>query len=188
MPGRWWKLPVTFLLLVAIGCVSVRALLVTLSQHAQMAFPLLPMDVNPVWVAAVAGGILGGIARALYSFLFENWAFHYRQTTGKTSPCIQRVWDTEDIEDDMDPLVCWHLYLIKPVAGATLGSLFAVGAELGLGGVGTLGGVEPGAVTKAMLRAAVAAGLAGLFMENVMHGLRRYTESSLRRPTNTPRS
>ena len=74
----------------------------------------------------------------------------------------------------MDPLVCWHLYLVKPAAGGTLGFLFAVGVELGLT---TLGGVEPGAANKAMLRAVGAAGLAGLFMENAMHRLRGYTES-----------
>lgn len=171
-PGRWWKLPVTFLLLLAIGVGSLIAIVIIGRKDSEMV--VLSIGVDRVWLAATLGGTLGGIARALYSFLFENWAFHYRQTTGRTSPCMQRVWRTKDIEDDMDPLVCWHLYLIKPAAGATLGFLFAVGVELGLI---TLGGVDSAPDTKAMLRAVVAAGLAGLFMENAMHGLRRHTES-----------
>jgi hypothetical protein len=168
---RWWKLPVTFLLLVVGGAGILIGLVITLSRP-ESEMTLRSTGVSRVWLAAALGGALGGIARALYSFLFENWAFHYRQTTGKSSPCIQRVWRTPDIEDDMDPLVCWHLYLVKPAAGATLGFLFAVGVELGLI---TLGGVQPSPDPKATLRVVVAAGLAGLFMENAMHGLRRYT-------------
>jgi hypothetical protein len=184
VPCRWWKLPVTFLSLAVFGAVSVIGLAIILrGQGADVTVPYVGIVMSRKWLAAVLGGVLGGSARALYSFLFENWAFHYRQTTGKSSPCMQRAWRTKDIEDDMDPLVCWHLYLVKPAAGATLGFLFAAAVELGLitlGGGGGQSGADTGADIKAMLRVVVAAGLAGLFMENAMHGLRRYTDQEAR--------
>lgn len=170
-PGRRWKLPVTFLALVLIGAGSVIGLVITLNCQ-ESSITVLSIRMSRIWLAASLGGVLGGSARGLYSFLFENWAFHYRQTTGESSPCMRYVWETQELEDDMDPLVCWYLYLIKPAAGATLGFLFAVGVELGLI---TLGGVESSADTKAVLRAIGAGGFAGLFMENAMHWLRRNT-------------
>jgi len=71
------------------------------------------------------------------------------------------------MEDDYDPLESWHLYFVKPLVGATLGLLFALAVELGLLG---LGGNTVDA-DRSSMRLVVAAGLAGLFAENVLQRL-----------------
>ena len=131
--GRKWKLPVT--------CVGL--MLTTAGALGSLAW-IAPTDQSPVtgasvpiqrlWRIAILGGAVGGLARALYSFLLDNYAFHYRQITKRSSPWAKTVYGIKDdstMEDDYDPLESWHLYFIKPFLGAALGLFFAVGVDLG---------------------------------------------------------
>jgi hypothetical protein len=167
--GRRWKLPVAFvgLMLTTVGALGSLAWIAPTDQS-----PLTgaSVPIQRLWQIAILGGAVGGLARALYSFLLDNYAFHYRQITERSSPWAKTVYgikDDSEMEDDYDPLESWHLYFIKPFLGATLGLLFAVGVDLGLLG---LGGTADG--DKRFMRLVVTAGLAGLFADNALQRLK----------------
>jgi len=169
--GRAWKLTVT---IVALLSMTAGALgwLVSVAATNQAALEILSMQAQRTWLVAALGGAVGGLARALYSFLLDNYAFHYRHVTGKSSPYVKKAYGikADDMEDDFDPLECWHLYFIKPLVGATLGLLFALAVDLGLIGLGG----EVGTEDKHLMRLVVMAGLAGLFAENVLQKLQGF--------------
>jgi hypothetical protein len=169
--GRRWKLAVT---LVALFSMTVGALvwLVSITATVQGPLEILSIYVQRSWLVAALGGAVGGLARALYVFLLDNYAFHYRHITGRSSPYVKKAYGIEDeeMEDDFDPLECWHLYFMEPLVGATLGLLFALAVDLGLI---SLGG-DIGSEDKRMMRLVVMAGLAGLFAENVLHKLQGF--------------
>jgi hypothetical protein len=176
--GRWWKLPLTFVALLsttagALGC------LIAVAATKQELLVILSVPAQRSWLIATLGGAVGGLARALYSFLLDNYAFHYRHITGRSSPYVKEAYGIDDdkkMEDDFDPLESWHLYFIKPLVGATLGLLFALAADLGLI---SLGGeiVDEG---KHSMRLVVTAGMAGLFAENVLHRLQGFLMKPLK--------
>jgi hypothetical protein len=168
--GRWWKLPLTFVGLLlttvgALGCLT----LITATDEAENF--ILSIPAQRAWLIAILGGAVGGLARALYQFLVDNYAFHYLRITKRSSPWAMRAYglkDDKDMEDDYDPLESWQLFFVKPLIGATLGLLFALALDLGLLG---LGGDIAGAEDKRFMRLVVTAGLAGLFAENVLQRL-----------------
>ena len=167
--GRWWKLPLTFVGLLlttvgALGCLT----LITATDQAQLV--ILSIPAQRAWLIAILGGAVGGLARALYSFLVDNYAFHYLRIAKHSSPWVMKVYgfkDDKDMEDDYDPLESWQLFFVKPLVGATLGLLFALAVDLGLLGLG--GDIAEG--DKRSMRLVVTAGLAGLFAENVLQRL-----------------
>lgn len=168
--GRWWKLPVTFvgLLLTTVGALGFLAWIAAICQSTIV---ILSIPTQKSWLIAILGGAVGGLARALYNFLLDNYAFHYRHVTGRSSPWAMKSYglkagEEEKMEDDYDPLESWHLYFVKPLVGATLGLLFALAIELGLLGLGGEGDAD-----QRSMRLAVAAGLAGLYAENVLQRL-----------------
>ncbi len=171
--GRWWKLPVTFIGLMltttgALGCLA------WIAATDQSPLIVASIPIERLWLIAILGGAVGGLARALYSFLLDNYAFHYRQITKRSSPWAMKVYGFKDViemEDDFDPLESWHLYFIKPLLGATLGLLFAVAVDLGLLG---LGGIAEG--DKRFMRLVVTAGLAGLFADNALQKLQVFVK------------
>jgi hypothetical protein len=170
--GRWWKLPVTFaaLLSTAAGALG---WLISVAATNQETLAISQIPVQRSWLIATLGGAVGGLARALYSFLLDNYAFHYRRVTGHSSPWVMgvyRIKDAKDMEDDFDPLESWYLYFVKPLVGATLGLIFALAVNLGLIGLGG----EIGSEGKLSIRLVVTAGLAGLFAENVLHRLQGF--------------
>jgi hypothetical protein len=123
--GRRWKLPVAFvgLMLTTVGALGSLAWIAPTDQS-----PLTgaSVPIQRLWLIAILGGAVGSLARALYSFLLDNYAFHYRQITERSSPWAKTVYgikDDSEMEDDYDPLESWHLYFIKPFLGATLGLL-----------------------------------------------------------------
>jgi hypothetical protein len=167
--GRWWKLPVTFVGLMLTTAWALGSL-AWIAATEQSPLTVASVPIQRLWLIAILGGAVGGLARALYSFLLDNYAFHYRQITKRSSPWAMKVYGFKDViemEDDYDPLESWHLYFIKPFLGATLGLLFAVGVDLGLLG---LGGIADG--DKRFMRLVVTAGLAGLFADNALQRLR----------------
>ncbi len=164
--GRWWKLPVTFvgLLFITVGALGS---LVSLAAIDRTPLEVLSIPVQVSWLIAILGGAVGGLARALYFFLVDDYAFEYRLATKRPSPWVMKVYGLEDdetkMEDDFDPLEAWHLYFVKPFVGASLGLLFALALDLGLLGLG--GDRE---ANQSPMRLVVAAGLAGLFAETVL--------------------
>lgn len=171
--GRSWKLPVTFVGLLlttagALGCLA------SIAATDQTPLVILSIPTQRSWLIAILGGAVGGLARATYSFLLDNYAFHYRLIAKRSSPWVTKVYGFEDdetkMEDDFDPLEAWHLYFVKPLVGATLGLLFALAVDLGLLGLG--GDVVD--ANKRSMRLVVAAGLAGLFAENVLQRLQGF--------------
>jgi len=166
--GRRWKLPVTFvgLLLTTVGALGCLAWIAATCQSTVV---ILSIPAQKSWLIAILGGAVGGLARALYNFLLDNYAFYYKHVTGHSSPWAMKVYGfthEKEMEDDYDPLESWHLYFVKPLVGATLGLIFALAIELGLLGVG--GEVD---ADKSSMRLVVGAGLAGLFAENVLQRL-----------------
>ena len=165
--GRPWKLPVTFFGLLGLTATVLAFLLSTGASSGEVT-SMGPLPLRRLWLIAVLGGVLGGVVRALYSYLFDSYAFHFWLTTGRSSPFIRKVCGgIKDIEDDFDPLECWHLFFVKPLLGGTLGLLFALVIDLGLISFGA-----DATTDKAPLRNAVVGGLAGLFAENVLHRMR----------------
>jgi uncharacterized membrane protein YsdA (DUF1294 family) len=173
--GRWWKLPLTIvgLLSLTVGALCCLTLIIAPDQ-AQIVIWSIPAQ--RAWLIAILGGAVGGLARALYQFLLDNYAFHYLRIAKRSSPWAKRVYgfkDDNDMDDDYDPLESWELFFVKPFVGATLGLLFALAVELGLLGLG--GDI---AEDKRFLRLVVTAGLAGLFAENVLQRLERLLTKS----------
>jgi hypothetical protein len=174
--GRWWKLPLTFVGLLlttvgALGCLT----LITATTDDQAQLVILSIPAQRAWLIAILGGAVGGLARALYQFLVDNYAFHYLRIAKRSSPWAMKSYglkDDEDMEDDYDPLESWQLFFVKPLVGATLGLLFALAVDLGLLGLGDIEG------DKRFMRLVVTAGLAGLFAENVLQRL----EGLLKKP------
>jgi hypothetical protein len=164
----WWKLSLTFvgLLLATVGALGCLTLI---SANDQSPLVILSIPAQRAWLIAILGGTVGGLARALYSFLVDNYAFLYKRKTKRSSPWVMKVYDlkAEDMEDDYDPLESWQLFFVKPLLGATLGLLFALAVELGLLGLGG----DTLAVERRAMRFVVTAGLAGLFAENVLQKL-----------------
>ena len=112
--GRWWKLPLTFLGLwlitfVALGCLT----LITATTDDQAQLVILSIPAQRAWLIAILGGAVGGLARALYQFLVDNYAFHYLRIAGHSSPWAMKVYgfkDDKEMEDDYDPLESWQLF------------------------------------------------------------------------------
>jgi hypothetical protein len=143
--------------------------LITATDEAQHF--ILSIPAQRAWLIAILGGAVGGLARALYQFLLDNYAFHYLRIAKRSSPWVMRIYgfkDEKDMEDDYDPLESWQLFFVKPFVGATLGLLFALAVDLGLLG---LGGGDIAELDKRSMRLVVTAGLAGLFAENVLQRL-----------------
>jgi hypothetical protein len=164
---RLLKLLLTFFLLLGLTVTSLAFLLSTGASSGEVT-SISTLPLGRLWLLAVLGGVLGGVVRALYSFLFDNYAFHFWVMTGRSSPFIRKLCGgIKDIEDDFDPLECWYLYFVKPLLGGTLGLLFALVIDLGLIAFGA-----DATTDKAPLRNAVVGGLAGLFAENVLHRMR----------------
>jgi len=165
---RGCKLLVTLLGLLAFIVVILSALFVTGASPDEItSIGIVPL--KRLWLIAALGGALGGIVRALYSLVFDTYAFRFWVTTGRSSPFIQKMCGgIEDIEDDVDPLESWYMFLVKPLLGGTLGLLFALVNDLGL--ISLASDFPP---DKAPLRAAAVGGLAGLFAEEVLNGMRR---------------
>jgi hypothetical protein len=165
--GRRWKLPVTFVGLVLLSLVILGSILVLGASNGPL--PMGKVLVHRGWLMAVLGGALGGLARALYYFMFDSYAFRYRYTTKISSPYIKAIYglSDKDMEDDFDPVDSWYLFFVKPIIGATLGLLFGLAAELGL--IALAGEVKN--EDQHAIRLVVLAGMAGLFAENVHHRL-----------------
>jgi len=172
LPNRVWRLVVTGLglTILALGVVT---LLLTIGAAQSQPLTVFAIPIYPDWALASLGGLLGGLARALYAFLFDNYAFLFRCNTGRSSPYVIRISQTTDIEDDYDPLYSWYLYFVKPFIGLTLGLLFALAIDLGLL---SLTGQTDGQ-SNHPLRLVATAGLAGLFAESAWHRLQHVMES-----------
>jgi len=169
--GRCWKLPVTFVGLLGWAAAILALLFVTGASLDEITW-MGAVPLKRLWLLAALGGALGGVARALYSFLFDNYAFHFWVTTGRSSPFIQKMCGgIKDIEDDFDPLEGWHLFFVKPLLGSTLGLLLALVIDLGL--ISLVNETSADSAERAPLRATAIGGLAGLFAENVLHRMRR---------------
>jgi hypothetical protein len=115
--GRGWKLALTFvgLLLMAVGALgSLTVITASTDDQAQLVILSIPISAQRAWLIAILGGAVGGLARALYQFLVDNYAFHYRRRTGRSSPWAMAQYNVEDeknMEDDYDPLESWQLFL-----------------------------------------------------------------------------
>jgi hypothetical protein len=70
-------------------------------------------------------GFVGGAARAIWAFIVEIRSFEIYHRTGKPPIAMTRLFG-EPVEYWFDFMWVWYLYLMKPVAGATLGFVFAV--------------------------------------------------------------
>ena len=165
-PGRAWKLPLVLGVLAGGAAMTLFAL-VSVAAATKSPMPVGPIWVDTGWSLAVLGGALGGLARALYAFVVENYAFRFRYKTGRSSAYVQKILRAEDIEDDFDPLDSWYLYPVHSLIGGTLGFSFALAVDFGLV---TLGGNIDHASRP--VRLVVVASLGGLFAESALHRLR----------------
>ena len=155
--GYVWKLGLTCLVLVFWAALC--AYILWLVQSGLVSSATQPWAVNVV-VAAV-GGLVGGLARALYFFSFDSYAFNHKLRTGKSSKWALSVFP--DLDDNFDPLWVWYLWCLEPLVGAAVGPVFAFAVGIGLVSVG-----EPSKLTADVsLRLLVLGGLAGFFWESV---------------------
>lgn len=165
--GYVWKLRATcaVLLLWAIVCV---ASLWVLVQSQQIFSPRQPWALSAL--IAALGGLIGGLARALYFFSFDFYAFNHRLRTRKASQWALSV--SPKLDDHFDPLWVWYLWCLEPVVGAMVGLILALAIELGLISLGA----GEGAKVDINLRLIVLGGIAGFFSEGVFERIRSAVE------------
>ena len=123
-------------------------------------------------LVAGLGGLIGGLARALYFFSFDSYAFNHRL---RTQPQASSQWAlsvSPKLDDKFDPLWVWYVWCLEPAVGATVGLVLALSAELGLI---ALGAGEPARVD-ANLRLLVLGGIGGFFWESVFERMRSTVE------------
>jgi hypothetical protein len=162
-----WKLRVTCLVLM-LWAVLCAIILCTLVQSGLVSSPTQPWAVNAV--VAALGGLVGGLARALYFFSFDSYAFNHKLRTGKSSKWALSV--CPDLDDKFDPLWVWYLWCLEPLVGAAVGLVFALAV-----GIGWVSVSEPSKLTADVsLRLLVLGGLAGFFWEGVFERMRRVVQ------------
>jgi hypothetical protein len=116
---------------------------------------------------AALGGWLGGLARAVYFFSFDAYAFNHLYRAKESSKWAQAICK-DALDDKFDPLWVWHIWCLKPLVGATAGMIFAVAIDFGLTSLGA-GGTENGDANFRML---VLGGLSGFFSDSIFQRLR----------------
>jgi hypothetical protein len=161
--GHVWKLRTTCALLVmwAVVCVACLAVLVQAEPS-----PARPQTWSLSALVAALGGLIGGVARALYFFSFDSYAFNHKLRTGKSSQWALRL--CKELDDDFDPLWVWYLWCLKPVVGAMTGLVLALAIELGLLSLGA----GSNAQVDRNLRLLVLGGISGFFSERVFEYMR----------------
>jgi hypothetical protein len=159
-----WKLWVTCTVLVlwTIACV---VSLWALVQYEQLFSPRQLWSLSAL--VAALGGLIGGLARSLYFFSFDSYAFNHRLQTGESSKWALSVC-RRTLDDTFDPLWVWYLWCLKPAVGAMVGLVLALAIELGLTSLGT----GDAAKVDLNLRLLVLGGIAGLFSEGVFERVR----------------
>lgn len=125
--GHLWKLLATcaFLLFWVVVCVVSLGALVYYQQFF-LAHPSWALSA----LVAGLGGLIGGVARTLYFFSFDSYAFNHRLHTHKSSQWALSYCPT--LDDEFDPLWVWHLWCLQPAVGAMVGLVFALAIEFGL--------------------------------------------------------
>ena len=158
-----WKLRATcaFLVFWVIVCVGG---LGTLLYYRQIFSTDQPWALSAL--VAGLGGLIGGVARALYFFSFDSYAFNHKLRTGKSSQWALAI--DSKLDDEFDPLWVWYLWCLKPAVGATVGLVLALAIQLGLV---SLGAGEDGRVDT-NLRLLLLGGIGGFFCENVFERMR----------------
>jgi hypothetical protein len=121
-------------------------------------------------LVAALGGWLGGLARAVYFFSFDTYAFNHRYRVGESSKWAQTI-SKDTLDDKFDPLWVWQIWCIKPLVGATAGMTFALAIDFGLT---SLGARAPG--VDADFRMLVLGGLSGFFSDGILQRLRAQVE------------
>ena len=153
-----WKLRVTSAVLIIWSIASVASLW-TLAQRVGASPQPQPWALSAL--VAALGGLVGGVARALYFFSFDSYAFNHKLRTGRSSVWAQSV--CAKLDDMFDPLWVWYLWCLKPAVGAMVGLVLGLAIELGLL---SLGGGD-GTRVDINLRLLVVGGIAGLFSERL---------------------
>jgi hypothetical protein len=167
--GHKWKLRTTcallFLWLVVCG-----ASLGALVYYQQIFSTHQPWALSAL--VAALGGVIGGLARALYSFSFDSYAFNHRLRTLESSQWALSV--CPKLDDRFDPLWVWYLWCLEPAVGAMVGLVLALAIELGLMSLGA------GEAAKAdiNLRLLVLGGIGGFCFESVLERIRSTVERS----------
>ena len=121
-------------------------------------------------VLASVGGMVGGLARSLYFFSFDSYAFNHRLRTGKSSKWALSV--CPDLDDEFDPVWVWYLWCLKPLVGAAVGLVFALAVGIGLVSLSTL----PNPTADVSLRLLVLGGFGGFFSEGVFERMLRVVQ------------
>lgn len=158
-----------FLLAAVIGFGAIAAL-IACDWHSP-SYPPWPYRA----LVAGLGGWLGGLARAVYFFSFDAYAFNHRYRARESSKWAQTICK-DTLDDKFDPLWVWHIWCLKPLVGATAGMTFALAIDFGLTSLGAAG--TPG--VDANLRMLVLGGLSGFFSDGIFQRLR--AEVDRRRP------
>jgi hypothetical protein len=121
---------------------------------------------DPPWPyrasVAALGGWLGGLARAVYFFSFDAYAFNHRYRTRESSKWAQAICK-DTLDDKFDPLWVWQIWCLKPLVGATAGMIFALAIDFGLISLGATG--TPNVDADADYRMLVLGGLSGFFSD-----------------------
>jgi hypothetical protein len=126
---------------------------------------------DPPWpyraLVAALGGWLGGLARAVYFFSFDVYAFNHRYRAKESSKWAQTI-SKDTLDDKFDPLWVWHIWCLKPLVGATAGMIFALAIDFGLTSLGAARtpDVDPD------FRMLVLGGLSGFFSDGIFQRLR----------------
>ncbi|HEV8430682.1 MAG TPA: hypothetical protein VGQ41_22460 [Pyrinomonadaceae bacterium] len=164
--GYKWKLCTTCAVLIFWFVVCV-ASLVTLIYYQQIFSTQQPWALSAV--VAGLGGLIGGVARALYFFSFDSYAFNHQLRTQKSSQWALSL--CPKLDDSFDPLWVWYLWCLKPAVGAMVGLVLALAIELGFI---SLGAGE--ARVNVNLRLLVLGGIGGFFSESVLERIRSKVE------------
>jgi hypothetical protein len=127
-------------------------------------------------VFAAMGGLAGGLARSLFFFAVDSYAFNHKLRTHKSSKWALSV--SPDLDDDFDPLWVWYLWCLEPLVGAAVGLVFALAVGIGLVSLGTTS--TP--TWDGNIRLLVLGGLAGFFFEGAFERIRRMFNA----PSSTP--
>jgi len=171
--GYVWKLRATcgaLIFWVIVCIVSLWALV----EYQHIFSPRQPWALSAL--VAALGGLVGGLARALYFFSFDSYAFNHRLETGASSQWARSVCPR--LDDQFDPIWVWYLWGLKPAVGAMVGLVFGLAIELVLVSLGA-GGAANADIN---LRLVVFGGIGGFFsegfFERVRSGMERRKASS----------
>jgi hypothetical protein len=162
--GYVWKLCLTCAFLIFWFVLSVSGL-AALAYYQKIFSAQQPWALSAL--VAGLGGLLGGLARALYYFSFDSYAFNHRLQTNVSSVWARSICDT--LDDQFDPLWVWYLWCLKPAVGAMVGMIAALSIELGVISLGA-GEAAKGDLN---LRLLVLGGIGGFFSERAFESFRK---------------